>query len=186
MERQKEPAAAQPTVGRGVLEGAFLVLEELARLGEAGPAQVGAGAGLHKATAHRLLDQLVGLGAVQRRAGRYRMGLAGPSCRSRGPGADGARFGSGQWKPATSEAMRKRAEGKRHKQAMLAPARRRVNVLWAMVRDGQVYEPLPGVGRDRFTVALFFGLLKRDTSQRHHQGRFSNSADTRLCAPRSR
>ncbi|WP_020674095.1 helix-turn-helix domain-containing protein [Amycolatopsis nigrescens] len=74
MERQKEPAAAQPTVGRGVLEGAFLVLEELARLGEAGPAQVGAGAGLHKATAHRLLDQLVGLGAVQRRAGRYRMG----------------------------------------------------------------------------------------------------------------
>jgi transposase len=35
---------------------------------------------------------------------------------------------------------RKRAEGKRHSQAVLALARRRVNVLWAMLRDGQVYE----------------------------------------------
>lgn len=39
---------------------------------------------------------------------------------------------------------RKRAEGKRHSQAVLALARRRVNVLWAMIRDGQVYqEPTP-------------------------------------------
>lgn len=35
---------------------------------------------------------------------------------------------------------RKRAEGKRHSQAVLALARRRVNVLWAMLRDGQVYD----------------------------------------------
>jgi transposase len=35
---------------------------------------------------------------------------------------------------------RKRAEGKRHSQAVLALARRRVNVLWAMLRDGQVYK----------------------------------------------
>jgi transposase len=35
---------------------------------------------------------------------------------------------------------RKRAEGKRHSQAVLALARRRVNVLWAMLRDGQLYE----------------------------------------------
>jgi transposase len=35
---------------------------------------------------------------------------------------------------------RKRAEGKRHSQAVLALARRRVNVLWAMLRDGQPYE----------------------------------------------
>ncbi|WP_407698541.1 IS110 family RNA-guided transposase [Streptomyces cyaneochromogenes] len=39
---------------------------------------------------------------------------------------------------------RKRAEGKGHKQALIALARRRVNVLWAMLRDGQRYhESLP-------------------------------------------
>ncbi|MEV2258406.1 IS110 family transposase [Streptomyces anulatus] len=38
---------------------------------------------------------------------------------------------------------RKRAEGKRHIQAVLALARRRVNVLWALLRDGRAYEPLP-------------------------------------------
>ncbi len=38
---------------------------------------------------------------------------------------------------------RKRAEGKRHIQAVLALARRRVNVLWALLRDGCAYEPLP-------------------------------------------
>jgi transposase len=31
---------------------------------------------------------------------------------------------------------RKRAEGKRHTQALIALARRRINVLWAMLRDG--------------------------------------------------
>lgn len=35
---------------------------------------------------------------------------------------------------------RKRAEGKRHTQAVLALARRRVNVLWALLRDGRCYE----------------------------------------------
>jgi transposase len=34
---------------------------------------------------------------------------------------------------------RKRAEGKRHRQAVLALARRRVNVLWAMLRDHHTY-----------------------------------------------
>jgi transposase len=34
---------------------------------------------------------------------------------------------------------RKRAEGKRHTQAVLALARRRLNVLWAMLRDGRPY-----------------------------------------------
>ncbi|MEU2718071.1 IS110 family transposase [Streptomyces sp. NPDC007205] len=38
---------------------------------------------------------------------------------------------------------RKRAEGKRHTQAVLALARRRVNVLWALLRDGRCYEPAP-------------------------------------------
>jgi transposase len=35
---------------------------------------------------------------------------------------------------------RKRAEGKRHTQALIALARRRVNVLWAMLRDGTMFE----------------------------------------------
>lgn len=35
---------------------------------------------------------------------------------------------------------RKRAEGKRHIQAVLALARRRVNVLWALIRDGQCFQ----------------------------------------------
>lgn len=38
---------------------------------------------------------------------------------------------------------RKRAEGKRHTQAVLALARRRLNVLWAMLRDGATYQPVP-------------------------------------------
>ncbi|MET7696909.1 IS110 family transposase [Streptomyces sp. NPDC005485] len=38
---------------------------------------------------------------------------------------------------------RKRAEGKRHTQAVLTLARRRVNVLWALLRDGRCYEPAP-------------------------------------------
>ncbi|WP_328623815.1 IS110 family transposase [Streptomyces sp. NBC_00353] len=40
---------------------------------------------------------------------------------------------------------RKRAEGKRHTQAVLALARRRVNVLWALLRDGRCYEPIPPI-----------------------------------------
>jgi transposase len=36
---------------------------------------------------------------------------------------------------------RKRAEGKSHIQAMLSLARRRLNVLWAMLRDGTNYNP---------------------------------------------
>ena len=35
---------------------------------------------------------------------------------------------------------RKRAEGKRHIQALIALARRRVNVIWAMLRDGTTFE----------------------------------------------
>jgi transposase len=36
---------------------------------------------------------------------------------------------------------RKRAEGKRHTQAVIALARRRLNVLWAMLRDHKLYQP---------------------------------------------
>ncbi|MER5549233.1 transposase [Streptomyces sp. NPDC002589] len=40
---------------------------------------------------------------------------------------------------------RKRAEGIRHIQAVLALARRRVNVLWVLLRDGRCYGPIPPV-----------------------------------------
>jgi transposase len=36
--------------------------------------------------------------------------------------------------------VRKRAEGKGHKQALLALARRRLNVLWAVIRDGACHQ----------------------------------------------
>lgn len=35
---------------------------------------------------------------------------------------------------------RKRAERKTHKQAVIALARRRLNVLWALLRDGRPFE----------------------------------------------
>lgn len=41
---------------------------------------------------------------------------------------------------------RKRAEGKSHKQALIALARRRINVIWAMLRDNTPYaEPAPAI-----------------------------------------
>lgn len=46
---------------------------------------------------------------------------------------------------ASSKAFydRKRSEGKRHSQAVLALARRRVNVVWAMLRDERPYQERP-------------------------------------------
>jgi transposase len=38
---------------------------------------------------------------------------------------------------------RKRREGKNHKQAVIALARRRINVIWAMLRDHAAYRPQP-------------------------------------------
>ncbi|MFE6366077.1 IS110 family transposase [Streptomyces sp. NPDC057806] len=40
---------------------------------------------------------------------------------------------------------RKKSEGKGHKQALLALARRRLNVLWAMIRDGECFHASPPV-----------------------------------------
>ncbi|MFJ8721316.1 IS110 family transposase, partial [Streptomyces sp. NPDC093269] len=39
--------------------------------------------------------------------------------------------------------QRKRAEGKNHKQAVLALARRRLNVLWALIRDHRTFQATP-------------------------------------------
>jgi hypothetical protein len=38
---------------------------------------------------------------------------------------------------------RKRTEGKRHHQALIALARRRINVLYARLRDRRPYQPRP-------------------------------------------
>ncbi|WUA62757.1 hypothetical protein OG965_38515 [Streptomyces sp. NBC_00224] len=38
---------------------------------------------------------------------------------------------------------RKRAEDKRHSQGVMALPRRRVNALWALLRDGRRYNPIP-------------------------------------------
>lgn len=38
---------------------------------------------------------------------------------------------------------RKRAEGKTHKQAIIALARRRINVIWAMLRDDRMFATIP-------------------------------------------
>lgn len=45
--------------------------------------------------------------------------------------------------PSRDYYLRKRSEGRNHKQAILALARRRVDVLWAMLRDDQPYTPIP-------------------------------------------
>jgi hypothetical protein len=36
---------------------------------------------------------------------------------------------------------KKRADGKHHRQTILALARRRVDVLWALIRDRKTYQP---------------------------------------------
>jgi DNA-binding IclR family transcriptional regulator len=66
--------SGSPGGGRGVLEGAFLVLDALAQLQEAGLSALAAASGLPKATTHRLLAQLVELGAVEQLGARYRVG----------------------------------------------------------------------------------------------------------------
>ncbi|MEU5253774.1 IclR family transcriptional regulator [Streptomyces longwoodensis] len=63
------------SMGRGVLKGAFALLDELRRQGgEAGLTQIANACGLPKASTHRLLHQLLTVGAVERHRGRYRVG----------------------------------------------------------------------------------------------------------------
>lgn len=42
--------------------------------------------------------------------------------------------------PVSTFQERKRTEGKGHKQAIIALARRRLNVLWALICDGRPFE----------------------------------------------
>ncbi|MEU7182008.1 IS110 family transposase, partial [Streptomyces celluloflavus] len=41
--------------------------------------------------------------------------------------------------------LKKRAEGCKHVQAVIALARRRANVLWALLRDGRLFTSAPPV-----------------------------------------
>lgn len=66
--------AVAKTGGRGVLESAFALLGALEQAGAAGVTRLAAECGLPKSTAHRLLEQLSGLGAVERSRGGYRIG----------------------------------------------------------------------------------------------------------------
>lgn len=60
--------------GRGVLEGAFGLLSALGEADQAGLTALAVASGLPKATTHRLLDQLIAVGAVERAGGEYRIG----------------------------------------------------------------------------------------------------------------
>ena len=57
-----------------MLEGAFELLAAVERTKGAGLTRLSSESGLPKATAYRLLEQLVGLGAVERHSDGYRMG----------------------------------------------------------------------------------------------------------------
>jgi IclR family acetate operon transcriptional repressor len=67
-------AGADAPGGRGVLDGAFALLDVLGELGEAGVTRLSEAGDLPKATTYRLLEKLTTLGAVEKRNGRYRVG----------------------------------------------------------------------------------------------------------------
>jgi DNA-binding IclR family transcriptional regulator len=61
--------------GRGVLEGAFALLDVLGSMSnDVGLSELAKNSGLPKTTVHRLLDQLGELGAVERSSSGYRIG----------------------------------------------------------------------------------------------------------------
>ncbi|MEU9190561.1 helix-turn-helix domain-containing protein [Streptomyces sp. NPDC048484] len=71
------PTATRPSThagGRSVLEGAFELLAAVERTRGAGLTRLSSESGLPKATTYRLLEQLIGLGAVERFADGYRIG----------------------------------------------------------------------------------------------------------------
>ncbi|MCL9760014.1 IclR family transcriptional regulator [Frankia sp. AiPa1] len=64
-----------PTRGRGVLEGAFGILDALSWYHSTGLSELARTTGLPKSTVHRLVEQLTAVGAVDRDgAGGYRIG----------------------------------------------------------------------------------------------------------------
>jgi hypothetical protein len=47
--------------------------------------------------------------------------------------------------PSKTFYQRKRAEGKLHTQALIALARRLIDVIWALLRDGREFHPSPPI-----------------------------------------
>jgi transposase len=97
------------------------------------------------ATPDRLAG-FAGLAPAPRDSGRIRGNLQRPRRYHRG--LNRVFYYSAMISIATCEESRrfydrKRAEGKKHTQAVLALARRRVNVLWALIRDKRPYQPAP-------------------------------------------
>ncbi|WP_433269040.1 helix-turn-helix domain-containing protein [Actinosynnema sp. CS-041913] len=63
---------------RGVLDGAFALLDALSETGELGLTRLAAETGLPKATAYRLLEQLTAQGVVEKCGRNYHIGLSIP------------------------------------------------------------------------------------------------------------
>jgi transposase len=92
------------------------------------------------------LAGFAGLAPAPRDSGRIRGNLQRPGRYHRG--LNRVFYYSAMISIATCEEPRrfydrKRAEGKKHTQAVLALARRRVNVLWALIRDKRTYQAAP-------------------------------------------
>jgi DNA-binding IclR family transcriptional regulator len=124
-----------PTGGRRVLDGAFSVLDALAHADEGlGLTALARASGLAKSSAHRLAEQLVTLGAVERSHSRY---FVGPRM---------MRIGQ-RWQP--DPLLRRCAQGPVHVLAVQSRAmaslrilhENRLRFVCAAVRHGHAYMP---------------------------------------------
>jgi len=88
---------------------------------------------------------------VPRDSGRVRGNLRRPKRYHRGPRHV---FHMAALAPITVEGpsqifyRRKRAEGKRHTQALITLARRLVDLIWALLRDGREFELAPRIASE--------------------------------------
>jgi transposase len=113
-------------------------------------AQLLAGTGGDLQTAFRSSGHLAayaGLAPVPRDSGRIRGNLHRPKRYHRGlrrvfylAALSAIKRPDG---PSRTFYLRKRSEGKRHTQALIALARRLVDVIWALLRDGREFHPSP-------------------------------------------
>ena len=135
---QLAAAMAPITTGRGVLNGAFAVLDALAHVDEGlGLTALARASGLAKSSAHRLAEQLVMLGAVQFVEQRY---YVGPRM---------LRIGQ-RWQP--DPLLRRVAQAPVHTLAVQSRAmaslrilhEQRLRSICAAVPHGHVYMPEPG------------------------------------------
>ena len=110
--------------------GALFTAEFLAEVGD--PSRFGSADALAAAAELTPVTRQSGGASFQRRARRGSRTLKDLFYRS-------AFCSTAYHAPSKAFYARKRAEGKTHRQAVIALARRRVGVLWAMLRDGELY-----------------------------------------------